>query len=143
MSFDLSLKKGDISIATDGTLEIVSDNSKIRQDIVKILLTGVGENRFHKNYGSYVGLLKIGHHADSQLVELDLKSSVVKAVKKIMSLQRSQMRRQFVSPGELIIDILDVQAARDTTDPRLYNIYISVLTQELTEVRDMITVRIA
>ena len=43
----------------------------------------------------------------------------------------------------IIIDILDVSVTRDGADPRLYNIFISVLTQELTEVRNSVTIRIA
>jgi len=60
-----------------------------------------------------------------------------------MSLQRSQSRRQTLNPGEIIIDILDISVARDEVDPRLYNIFLSVLTQDLTEVRNAVTIRIA
>ena len=37
MSFDLALERGDLKINRDGTVKTVSGNSKIRQDIIKIL----------------------------------------------------------------------------------------------------------
>ena len=60
-----------------------------------------------------------------------------------MSLQRSQAGKQNMTPGELIVDILKVSVARDQVDPRLYNIFVSVLTKRLTEVRSNVSVRIA
>ena len=52
MSFDLSIEKGDIKIGSDGSLSTVSGNNKLRQDIIKILLTDIGDNKFHPKYGS-------------------------------------------------------------------------------------------
>jgi len=142
MSFDLALERGDIKIGVSGSVKTVNGNAKLRQDIIKILLTELGDNKFHPKYGSYIGALRIGHHADNKLVSLDLESSARTAVRNLMSLQRSQARRQNMSPGELIMDIVKISVARDDVDPRLYNIFVSVLTQELTEIKDIITVRI-
>ena len=142
-SFDLSLERGDIKINIDGSVKTVADNAKLRQDIIKILLTSLGDNKFHPKYGSYIGSLQIGHVADARLISLDLESSARNAIGNLMSLQRSQAKRQGVTPGEIIVDILKVSVTRDQVDPRLYNIFISVLTQRLTEVKSNVTVRIA
>lgn len=142
MSFDLSIKKGDVKIAKDGSVEAVAGNSKLKQDIVKILLTDLGDNKFHPNYGSKIGALQIGHYADSTLMSLDIESSARNAIKNLVSLQRSQARRQALTPGETIVNILAVSVNRDEADPRMYNVFVSVLTQELTEVSTMVTVRI-
>ena len=64
MSFDLTLNKGDIKITNTGTVSTVTSNAKLKQDIIKILLTEVGDNKFHPEYGSHVGALEIGHYAD-------------------------------------------------------------------------------
>jgi hypothetical protein len=143
MSFDLTLERGDIKISADGTIDTVSGNSKLRQDIIKILLTEIGDNRFHPKYGSYIGALQIGHYADGKLVSLDLEGSARKAIRNLMALQRAQGKRQKLTPGEIIIDILKVSVSRDEVDPRLYNIFVSVLTKRMTEVRSNVTVRIA
>tara|TARA_B100001029_G_C14989453_1_gene411116 strand:+ start:259 stop:690 length:432 start_codon:yes stop_codon:yes gene_type:complete len=142
MSFDLSIEKGDVKIRPNGSVETVSGNAKLKQDIIKILLTNFGENKFHPKYGSHVGALKIGHHADSRLAAIDVESSARNAVRNLVSLQRAQARRQALTPGEVIVDILDVRASRDNSDPRIYNVFISVLTQELTEVSSTVSVRI-
>lgn len=143
MSFDLRLEKGDIKISADGSVESVTGNAKLRQDILKILLTEIGDNKFHPNYGSYIGSLQIGQAADERLVSLDMESSARNAIRNLMSLQRAQSKRQGLTPGEMIVDILDVSITRDQVDPRLYNIYVSVLTQNLTEINSNITVRIS
>ena len=142
MSFDLALERGDIKISVAGAVNTVSGNSKLRQDITKILLTELGDNKFHPKYGSYIGALQIGHYADDKLISLDLESSARTSLRNLMSLQRAQGRRQGLTPGEVIVDVLDVTVARDEVDPRLYNIFVSVLTQELTEIRNAVTVRI-
>ena len=143
MSFDLKISKGDISLQRDGSLSLVSKNSKLRQDMVKIILTDLGENKFHKNYGSAVGRLNIGSYSSRDVVDMDIRVSVESALKKLMSLQKAQARKQFVSPGEMLVKILNVSAERDFSDPRLYNVYISILTGELNEVREGLTIRIA
>ncbi len=143
MSFDLKISKGDISLQRDGSLSLVSKNSKLRQDIVKIILTDLGENKFHKNYGSAVGRLNIGSYSSRDVVDMDIRVSVESALKKLMSLQKAQARKQFVSPGEMLVKILNVSAERDFSDPRLYNVYVSVLTGELNEIREGLTIRIA
>ena len=52
MSFDLALERGDIKINRDGSMKTVFGNAKLRQDIMKILLTELGDNKFHPKYGS-------------------------------------------------------------------------------------------
>src|SRR5690606_20124154 len=118
------------------------DNDKLRQDIVKILLTKLGENKFHPNYGSKVGALEIGFVADQELVELDLQSSVEDAIRYLMRAQQMQQKRQYLTPGEVIVGIKNILVERDLLDPRMYNIYVSVYTKKLTVITETIPVRI-
>jgi phage baseplate assembly protein W len=142
MSFDLKIRGGDIVISRDGSLETVFDNAKLRQDIIKIMLTKIGENKFHPRYGSEVGSIRIGHVPDEELLEADLESSAEQAINNLISLQRSQSRRQFLTPGERLIALLDASVQRDEIDPRLYNIFLSVQTGTLTTVTESVTIRI-
>jgi len=142
MSFDLKIESGDIKLNLGGSLATVFDNEKLRQDIVKILLTKLGENSYHPTYGSEIGAITIGHIPDQELLELDLESSAQDAINKIMALQRGQSRGQFLTPGERIVAVLDISAKKDTLDPRLYNIFISVQTGALTSLTESVTVRI-
>lgn len=142
MSFDLKISKGDIVIERDGAVGVVFDNNKLRQDIVKILLTKLGENKFHPNYGSAVGALQIGAIQDQKFLELDLTNSAENAIKKLMSLQKQQMKRQYLRPGEIIVAIRDISVTRDSVDPRQYLIFVSVQTQALTTLTESITIKL-
>ena len=142
MSFDLKIKNGDIVLDGSGVPSIISGNQKIRQDIVKILLTNFGDNKFHVRYGSDVGALKIGSVSDINIIEMDIKRSTEDAIRYLMSLQRSQSRAQFLSSSEVILDISSITTERDSDDPRLYNIMISILTQKLDIIEEVITIRI-
>lgn len=142
MSFDLQIKHGDLVLDSSGSLSMVSGNNKIRQDIVKIILTRIGDNRFHSRYGSDIGALNIGGVADQQLIELDLKRSAEEAIRYLISLQKSQGLRQVLSLSEVIVDIVNITTDRDTNDPRLYNIFISVLTQKMDIIEETVTLRI-
>jgi len=142
MSFDLKIENGDIKLSQDGLVDIVVDNQKLRQDIVKIMLTALGENKYHPRYGSDVGSLTIGSVADQNLLEIDLESSAREALRKLIALQSSQGRRQFLSPGERILSILGLSVERDITDPRLYSIFISIQTGAITTITESITVRL-
>lgn len=142
MSFDLKIKNGDLVLDQSGSLSIVSGNNKIRQDIVKILLTRIGDNKFHASYGSDIGILKIGEVTDTTILELDIKRSVEDAIRYLIFLQKNQSKNQILSLSEVIIDISSIETERDSEDPRLYNIYISVLTQKLDIIDEIITIRI-
>lgn len=143
MSFDLKIKNGDISWNRDGSITTVIGNNKLRQDILKILLTDLGSNKYHKRYGSYIGRLNIGDVSDNRLISLDLERSAMNAVKNLMALQRFQAKKQGLSPGEIIVDINKISVTRDDLDPRLYNITVSVMTREITDFTTSLSVRIA
>ena len=142
MSYDLKIKNGDLVLDSGGIPTTVIGNQKIRQDIVKILLTRLGENKFHPNYGSDIGSLRIGEALSKNMVESDMKRSVEQALRYLISLQKAQSRFQFLSSSEVILDVQNIGVERDSDDPRLYNIFISVLTQKLDVLEEVITIRI-
>jgi phage baseplate assembly protein W len=142
MSFDLRIQNGDIKISRDGDLDVVLDNEKIRQDIIKILLTKLGENKYHTYYGSSLGALEIGGVPDREIVEGDLLRMTEESMAVLMRLQSNQAGIQYITPGETIVDILNVDIDRDVSDPRGYNVSVTVLTRKLTKVTESVTVRI-
>ena len=142
MSFDIKIKSGDISINNDGTIESVVLTTKLVQDIQKIILTEKGSNKFYDFYGSDVGSLRIGMNDSSDLVEKNLQVSVQQALTNLMFLQQSQLQYQLVDPSEHILKINSVKAFRDLTDPRLYNVLISVTTLSNKTIEDSISVKI-
>ena len=125
-----------------GLLTTVIGNEKIRQDILKILLTNLESNKFHPRYGSAVGSLQVGDVADQKIAEMNLRNSAEESIRYLISLQKAQSLTQVLSTSEVIIDIVNVAVERDTADPRLYTINISVLTQKLDVVTEAVTIRI-
>jgi len=142
MSFDLKLLKGDLVLNNSGQVKIVQRNSKIRQDILKILLTDIGENKFHYYYGCKAGKLNIGSVLDQEFHRAKIEESVMSSLKNLISLQSAQSKYQYVSPAERILSISSVEAGRDETDPRMWNVFISVLTLEQEEVVETLAIRI-
>jgi hypothetical protein len=141
MSFDLKITKGDLQIDAAGSIATVSGNQKLRQDIIKILLTSYGDNKYHPGYGSSLGQLEVGS-TDFNITEAEIKNTALSAINTLITMQRKQARSQTLSPSETIVSVLDIGVLRDNVDPRLYNLKVSVLTQQLTEVFDNITIRI-
>ena len=142
MSYDLKLLKGDLVLNNSGSLRIVERNSKLRQDILKILLTDIGENKYHQYYGCLAGRLDIGNILDQDFFKTRLEDSVKSAIKNLMILQRNQIKYQYVSPAETIVDISGVAAYRDKADPRMWSIFVSIITLEQDEITESITIRI-
>tara|TARA_X000000950_G_scaffold42501_2_gene47278 strand:+ start:7948 stop:8379 length:432 start_codon:yes stop_codon:yes gene_type:complete len=142
MSFGLKLKNGDLKLSEDGTLETVTKNSKLRQDIIKMLLTRKGSVKYHKEYGSELGIISTDNHINNSLIESKIEQTVYEGISKLISLQKIQIQRQILSPAEVILSIKGVRVERDVGDPRLYNVFVSVITQQLSEISESITVRL-
>lgn len=142
MSFGLKLKNGDLKLTKEGTLETVTKNSKLRQDIVKMLLTKKGSVKYHKEYGSELGIISSDNHISNDIMESKIEQTIYEGISKLIELQKIQIQRQVLSPSEMILSIKGVRVERDIGDPRLYNVFISVITQQLSEISESITVRL-
>ena len=142
MSFDLRIVNNDLSINPDGSIQTVQDNNKLAQDIIKAVLTPLGSNRFFRWYGSTVGFNTIGEVLDATLTQTEMQRAVQNTLSNIIALQRTQARSQYVSPGETIASVREVSVIRDSTDPRQYQIVISVLTRQLTVVEETFILRV-
>lgn len=141
MSYDLKIVNGDLSISNSGSVETVNQNNKIIQDIKKLLLTDLGDNKYHPNYGSPLGSGSIGYSQDEDFMKMNMKNSIENSIKRLINLQRNQMRYQYVSPAETIMYIKNIQVFRDAADPRMWSVFVSVVAQDLSQVEDTITIR--
>jgi hypothetical protein len=141
MSFDLKITNGDLSIGSDGDISVVIGNQKIFQEIKKIVLTDVGENKFHPYYGSRAGSLSVGSIVDYDFISSELKRSVSESITNLIRLKDSQSRYQNLNPSEVILTLDSVDVERDGVDPRVWSIYISVTTQSLDDVNTVINIR--
>jgi hypothetical protein len=142
MSFDLKIENNDLIINPDGSIQTVRDNEKLEQDIIKALLTTLGSNNFHKWYGNSLGASVIGQSMNVNTIATVAESDIQNTLSTIMALQNMQARTQYVAAGEIIAAIRNISVLRDNTDPRQFEITVSVLTRKLNIVETTFSLRI-
>lgn len=128
MSFDLALSKGDLSIGPDGDLRQFRNSSKLVQDVLKILHTPLGSNPFFPQIGNAITTQNTGEVVNRQFMETRATAAVVQALQMLQAMQKRQELTQIVTPEEKVVGIAEVKVEQDPTDPRQYNIKISVIT---------------
>lgn len=139
MSFDLRVVSNDLNINPDGSLQTVRNNDKLTQDIIKAILTPLGSNKFFKWYGSTLTQRVVGQGLDETLMQIEIQRSIEDSLFNLIALQKSQSYTQYVSPGETLASIKEIFVIRNESDPRQYEIYVSVLTRKLTIVETTFT----
>lgn len=137
MSFDLALIDGDISIKPDGSVRTVTDTPKLRQDVLKIILTPLGSNRFHQWYGCSVGENLIGLNMPDNLMETEIQTVVQQSLERLRQLQLSQSTAQEVTLGERIESIGPISVNRNPIDLRQLNIRVAITTRRLTKIEEV------
>ena len=142
MSFDLKIVGNDLAKNRDGSVQTVRDNEKLKQDILKAILTARGSNKFHQWYGSTVSERTIGQLLEDGQLEAEASAAIQETLSTIMALQTAQARVQYVSPGETLAAVKDIRVTRDSTDPRQWSITVEVLTRQLTPVEETFLLRI-
>jgi len=139
MSFDLALINSDLSLMPDGSIRTVQDTQKLRQDILKIILTQLGSNRFHPWYGCAVSDDVIGSSLPDNILINDIRTSIIQSLDRLKKLQQQQQTYQKVSLAELINTIGRIDVYRDQVDPRQIKIRVEVYSKRLTKVEEIFT----
>ena len=130
MSFDLKLNNGDLSIGSDGKLNLVFNEDKLIQDMLKSIFTPTGSHQLHPWYGSPLQSRTVGQVDDAGLTDQIIASGVIYALRNLQMLQQMQEQDgQFLTPAELIKSIQDVTVLRDRIDKRKLSVLLSVLTR--------------
>lgn len=132
MSFDLRISDGDLVISSSGDLDKVEDTDKLAQDVLKILITPIGGNRFFTWYGSLLASATIGSAMDSMFVRSVVENQIDNSLQVLQRLQRDQQSSdQPVSASELLAAIKQISVERNAIDPTLYTIDVDVLSRAL------------
>lgn len=137
MSFDLALIDGDVSIKSDGSVRTIQDTPKLRQDILKIILTPIGSNRFHPWYGCSISENLIGRNFPDNLIEAEVETSIRQSLERLKQLQLAQSTTQEVTLGELIASIGPIRVNRNPVDFRQLNVRVGVTTRRLTNLEEV------
>jgi phage baseplate assembly protein W len=110
MSIDFQMVNKDMVLSGNGQFEIVEGKDKLSQDLQKIFLTDLGENKFNFYYGTNLRSL-VGLTAAEPLGDSLMASQVGETVDYYRRLQGLQKLDQDVTDEELInkIDSLQIQ----------------------------------
>lgn len=131
MSFDLKIINGDLSIQS-GDLAKVQDTEKLSQDILKILVTSLGANPFFPWYGSLIGSDLIGGVVDFNFVQSIAEQQIESSLNTLKQLQNAQQNSyQNLSASELLAATRSVSIERDTVDPTIFTVAVSVVSRAL------------
>lgn len=141
MSFDLALIDSDLQILATGDVKTVSDSPKLRQDILKIILTPIGGDRFHNWYGSNISDNIIGQNLSDDLVFGEISSEISNSLERLKSLQMAQSTYQKVTLAELISGVQEIVVQRGGSDPRIINVIVKVLAKNLSQIEEVFTLR--
>lgn len=134
MSFDILISNGDLVIK-NGDIATVSGQNKLIQDILKIALTTAGSNVLQPWYGSLISKTLIGSYLSNDIIISVAKSQLQNALDTLKNLQNIQAASgQRVSPSEQISFITNLSIVRNTIDPRLFTVVISVLDRSFGKV---------
>jgi phage baseplate assembly protein W len=142
MSFDFAIIESDLVIQPDGTMRTVEDTTKLRQDILKIITTSLGSNKFHPWYGCTVSDNIIGKNLPENLMMMEIETSITESLENLKKLQIQQSTSQRISLAELINTIGGVVAFRSPDDPRQVKIQVTVFTKRLTKIEETFTLTI-
>jgi len=135
MSFDLRIVAGDLAVNNNGDLEIVENENKLKQDILKILITPSKGNPFHPWYGSPISKILIGNSLDYNFISSAAVNQIRASLEKIIELQKIQVQSgQYVSANEQITAISNISVDRNPSDPRYFKVYVKVVTKALSSV---------
>jgi phage baseplate assembly protein W len=140
MSFDLALVNNDLRIKSDGTIQTVTDTPKLRQDIIKIVITPLGSMKHHMWYGCAINDEVIGNVLEDSRQLMLIKDTITKSLERLKALQKTQSVSQNVSLAELIEVIGNVNAERDINDMRQLNIVVTVFSKNLAKIEELFTI---
>ena len=140
MSFDLALINSDLNKKPDGTIRTVTRSDKLKQDIIKIILTPLSSVKYHLWYGSSINEGTIGEVLPDSMLFQDISSAIQQSLSRLQTLQRAQASGQRVELSEILASINDIQVQRNLDDPRQVNVIVVTMSKDFTAVEEMFTV---
>lgn len=129
MSFDLKLANRDL-VLNNGDFQQVVDGDKLLQDVLKAALTDAGSDPMNPWYGSNISRALIGSALPAGISLQMAQSQLQNCLETIKNLQSAQMQNgQKVSADELLAAVMDVSINRNNVDPRIFDVFIKILTK--------------
>lgn len=134
MSFDIKIVNGDISFDGQGRAELVRNNNKLVQSVLKLISTSLGSDPFEPGYGLGITVDSLGSVTTASVTTQKLEAEILSGIQVLQAEQQTLARTQVLTPGEIIQNIDFVVVEQDASDPRQYNIFIELTTLEQTPI---------
>jgi hypothetical protein len=132
MSFDLKLEQGNLRINTDGSLATVRNSEKLRQDVLKLIVTPIGGNKMHPWYGSDANKAIIGNVFDLDFAKDSASEQLRSAIENLQAMQQQQAKTQFITASESIAAIKDIYINTNAADMRALEVKVYILSYAIT-----------
>lgn len=140
MSFDLALINSDLSLNTDGTVRTIDKVNKLKQDIVKIVVTPITSVKYHLWYGSSISDNSIGEVMPQNMLYQSLSTAVQESLQKLIRLQRAQATTQKVTRSEMLESIRNISIQRNAEDPRQVNVIVLAISRDYNAIEEVFTI---
>ena len=134
MSFDFRIEKGDFRIGPDGDIAKVENTAKLRQEILKMVITPAGANPQFPWYGSLISASLVGSPFDMDFNVSFAENHLRNSLETLQRLQQEQTKVQRVTPFEQLAAISGISIQRNRIDPRFFHVDIRCLTRALSEI---------
>lgn len=134
MSFDLKLESGNLKIKPDGSLDTVRNTEKLRQDVLKMIVTPIGGNKMHPWYGSDANKAIIGNVFDLDFAKDSATEQLRSAIENLQALQQQQAKTQFITASESIAAIKEIYINTNPSDMRALEVKVYILSYALTAI---------
>jgi predicted DNA-binding protein YlxM (UPF0122 family) len=133
MSFDLKLENGNLSLDSAGELNKVENTEKLRQDVLKAIITKKGADRANPWYGSDVSQSLIGNILDFNFSRSAAIEQIRSTIENLQAIQKEQQKTQIITAAESIAAIQDIYI-NNGPDPRQIQTKISILSYAMTKI---------
>ena len=140
MSFDLDLTNNDLGIKTDGTIRTVDKVNKLKQDIIKIILTPIGSNRFHPWYGSQISDNVVGGVLPDNILFHNISASIQDSLSRLQTLQQAQSTTQYITMSETLDSVREIAVQRSIIDQRQVNVVLLAMSRDFDAVEESFTI---
>lgn len=129
-------KTFDVHFDTANRVKLIEKREKIRQQLVKILLTNAGDNLLDSEYGCTLSD-SIGQKINEYFAA-NLQFSIIEAINHLVDIQNNYN----LPDTERITSVSDVTATQNADDPREINIVVKVTTADYEEVSTNFILRV-
>jgi len=115
----------------DGSLITVNKESKLVQDLRKIILTSIGSNIFHLWYGTSIPDLIGSKISSASFVRAKIDSDIRTAIRRYVDTQDKQRRallnvpKSSMDAGERFGQLLKLDVQQDQAEPTAFNVQIA------------------